>query len=315
MSKKFKYSVFSGGIIFLILINFIAYNHAYQFTHFTNSPQSHTRITSLAPSEKLKVLFNGFENSRPKNRSSPSQNYQTIHIQGYAELEAWYCQVENPLGIVIMFHGYRGKKSRMINKAEEILKMGYNTLLVDFYGSGGSEGNSTSIGFHEAKDVIASYQYIQNHAAGIPVFLFGTSMGSAAILKAMESSDLQADGLILECPFGTLRQAVQNRFELTGVPSFILSDLLLFWGSVQNDFWAFDHNPEEYAAHVAIPTLMIYGEKDDKVKREETDAVFENLSGKKELLLLPNSGHTRFLRNHREEWKKSVGDFLKRNSQ
>ena len=48
----------------------------------------------------------------------------------------------------------------MLDKTEEFLKMGYSTLLVDFMGAGGSEGNQTSIGFHEAEEVKTVFDHL-----------------------------------------------------------------------------------------------------------------------------------------------------------
>jgi alpha-beta hydrolase superfamily lysophospholipase len=55
-------------------------------------------------------------------------------------LEAWEIPAENARGTVIIFHGYSAEKSVMLERAEEFIGWGYNTILVDFMGSGGSEG-------------------------------------------------------------------------------------------------------------------------------------------------------------------------------
>ncbi len=48
----------------------------------------------------------------------------------------------------------------MLDKAEEFEKMNYKVLLVDFMGSGGSEGNQTTVGFKEADEVKTVFEYI-----------------------------------------------------------------------------------------------------------------------------------------------------------
>ena len=75
------------------------------------------------------------------------------------------------------------KKSSLLDKAEIFLNLGYNTFLVDFMGSGGSDGNQTTIGFYEAEEVKTAFNYLE--ACGEKnIILFGTSMGAAAIMKA-----------------------------------------------------------------------------------------------------------------------------------
>src|SRR3712207_7040402 len=55
---------------------------------------------------------------------------------------------------------------------------------MDMSGHGGSAGNVTTIGYHEAADVAAAYQYAQT--LDDRVVLYGVSMGAAAILRAAD---------------------------------------------------------------------------------------------------------------------------------
>jgi hypothetical protein len=69
-------------------------------------------------------------------------------------------------------------------------------------------------------------------------------------------------------------------------PLFSNAGLLDFWGGIQNGFWAFIHNPTEYAKKVRCPVLLLYGEKDNRVSSGEIDEIFLNLKGKKEQRLI-----------------------------
>ncbi len=185
-------------------------------------------------------------------------------------------------------------------------EMGFNTILIDFMGSGGSGGTTTSVGYVEAEQVKDCMKTFQEE--GKPLYLFGTSMGAAAILKAIDDYQLTPTGIILECPFGSLYKTVSARFKIMNVPPFPMAALLTFWGGVQHGYWAFSHNPSEYAHAVACPTLLMFGEKDDRVTREETDDVYENLKGKKTLKTYANEGHDVFS-NNEETWRKDVDAF------
>jgi alpha-beta hydrolase superfamily lysophospholipase len=171
-----------------------------------------------------------------------------------------------------MFHGYSGEKSSLITRAEKLHELGYQLFLVDFRGSGGSTGNATTIGHSESKEVVDVFNYIEGMGE-TNIILFGTSMGAAAILKSLDESNIKPSAIMLECPFGQLDKTVAARFKVMGVPAFPLSDVLTFWGGLQHGYWAFSHNPEEYARAVTCPTLLMFGEKDDRVSREETDAI------------------------------------------
>ncbi len=197
----------------------------------------------------------------------------------------------------------------MLDKAEVFQKLGYSVFLIDFMGAGGSEGNQTTIGYHEAEQVKTAFEYIRKQELG-KVYLFGTSMGAVAILKALADFNLKPAGIIVECPFGSMYQTTLARFKMMGVPAFPMAGLLVFWGGRQNNFWAFGHKPTEYAKKVTVPVLLLYGQKDPKVSLAEIREIFRNLRGSKRLKIYPEAGHENYLTHHKTEWTGDVATFL-----
>ena len=188
--------------------------------------------------------------------------------------------------------------------------MGLNALLVDFYGSGGSGGSGTTIGYLEALDVTRTFEYARGLPAPGPVVLFGASMGAAAVLKAVADDGLRPAALVLECPFDSLIGTVRHRFANRGVPSFPLADLLVFWGGAQEGFDALGFRPVDLASRVRVPTLLMNGDKDEWVRVDEARAIFDALQGPKTLHYFAGVGHDSCLRNRPDEWKAVVGEFL-----
>jgi len=309
-NKKIIKRIVRLFIIVFVLMNIIAIFHSYKFTHFSDKIQSRTDTNKLTASQKAGILFFGINNPRPVNTKKPSQPYQNIKLKSNVAIECWSIKVPNSKGTIILFHGYGGKKSDMLDKSDEFLKLGYNTLLVDFMGSGGSEGNTTTIGYFEAQQVKTCYDYLKTKGEN-NIHLFGTSMGSAAILKAIKDYNLSPKSILLECPFGSMYKTVCARFRIMKAPTFPMAGLLMFWGGIQNGFWAFNNNPEEYAAAVNCPTLLLYGNKDNRVSREETDTIFKNIKGKKKLVIFHGAGHENYLVNHKEQWVTSITAFMK----
>jgi pimeloyl-ACP methyl ester carboxylesterase len=93
-------------------------------------------------------------------------------------------------------------------------------------------------------------------------------------------------------------------------PFFPLADLLVFWGGAQSGFNAFTHNPEDYAGKIRVPVLLLYGEKDDRVKPSETSAIYTNLAWSKKLVQYPLAGHEDYLIQYRRQWTDEVLQFL-----
>jgi len=218
--------------------------------------------------------------------------------------------IANAKGTVLLFHGYGGEKSSMLEKSDIFNNLGYSTLLVDFMGSGKSEGNQTTIGYLEAEQVKSSFEYIKEKGEQ-HIYLFGTSMGAVAVMKAINDFAINPKSIILECPFGSMYKTVRARFNIMGIPSFPMAELLVFWGGIQNGFWAFSHNPTTYATKINCPTLLLQGGVDKKVSLEETQEIFKNIKAKKYLKIYKNAGHENYLLTYKQEWIKDVERFIK----
>lgn len=297
-------------IVGFILINAVASIHAYKFSHFSNIPAEKTKDPGKLPlADKIKALLFGIDNPRPINNLPVSRNYKTVKLKSNKEIEAWVFKSENSKGTVILFHGFGGQKSSMLDKSEVFLKLGYNTMLIDFMGSGGSEGNQTTIGFKEAEEVKTCYDYLKENGEE-KIYLFGTSMGAVAILKAINDYDISPNAIIIECPFGSMYQTVCARFKAMKVPTFPMAGLLIFWGGTENGYWAFSFKPSEYAKKVKCPTLLLYGEKDERVSRQEINDIYSNLNCIKELKTFPVAGHENYLIKYKPEWSRDIEEFL-----
>lgn len=301
-------------ILLFVLLNVVAVFHSYTFTHFTNRFIEKTEDPKkLTIGEKIHTLVFGIDNPRPENNDKPSVHYETVTLNSNKQIECWECKTKSTKGTIILFHGYRGQKSSMLDKESIFRNQGYNTLLVDFMGSGGSEGNQTTIGYTEAQQVKTCYDYLVEKGEQ-NIYLMGTSMGAVAIMKAINDFNIQPKGIILECPFGSMYETVCARFQTMHVPIFPMAGLLVFWGGVQNGFWAFGHNPTKYAKNINCSTLLLYGAKDEKVSSTEIDQIFANLNGPKKLRIYPEAAHENYLTKYPDEWKHDVTDFLYQSS-
>ena len=313
-------------------LNAVAFFHAWRFTHFANEPGRHSpNPEQLGPGQKAWLLLTGIRNPKPQNGPKPSFPVETVRIASpNGTLEAWYARPDSgpARGTVALFHGYTSSKSHLTHEAGYFRRLGYNVLLVDQAGNGNSAGFRTTVGYREADDVAAAFHWLKdstNESSGssspqergpggeVPrgrIILYGVSMGAVAILRAEAELGIRPTANILECPYGSMRQTAYNRFASMHVPGFPMADLLVFWGGVQNGFWAFGLDAEHYARQIHTPTLLLWGTADPRVTRAETNAIFAHLAGPKARHDFPGVGHEPYWRRYPEQWEQQTRAFL-----
>lgn len=308
MSRPLRILLVFFVAVFLLL-NALAAIHAWRFTHFTSEASPAPDFKTLSTTQKLTLALTGIPVARPALTRQPDTIAEHMTIPGKTSLDCWLIRTQRARGTAILFHGYKATKSELLDKAALFRRLGYNTLLVDFPGSGASGGIQTTIGYKEAADVVYCAAYVRQHLTG-QLILCGHSMGAAAIMRAVAVDSLRADALILEAPFATMYETVCTRFRMMGIPEFPAAGLLTFWGGALNGFWAFGHNPEDYAAHISCPVQLALGGQDDRVSREETDRIFQRLPGYRELRVYPNAGHADLLGGYAHKREMDIRSFL-----
>jgi uncharacterized protein len=291
--------LFSLSILVICLtLNISAFIGAYTLTHFKAPGQFGLGLT------------------RPISSNLPSNiglEYIThrIPISQTEWLETWSIPVANSKGTVVLFPGNGGSKAKqLLPPAQVFHALGYDTLLVDFRGVGGSSGNTSTLGMREAEDVALSVNYAQKSSLKRPIILYGISMGTAAILKSVSDGKVTPNAIILELPFARLVDAVGSRVRATSIPTFPMAELTVFWGSIQHGFNGFVHNPVDYASQVKCPTLILHGKLDKWTTGAEIDRIYQNLRGTKQLSIFPNAGHDLLVTADRDRWTQDIKMFL-----
>jgi alpha-beta hydrolase superfamily lysophospholipase len=270
----------------------------------------------LAWRSRVVPLLRGAVLPHPRHRRTPADlplpyERRWATTSDGLRLESWHVHAPEARGTVLLLHGYAAAMDSMLDPARELRALGWSSCLVDFRGSGGSAGSRTTLGVEEARDVAAGWRAARaSTAPGRPVVVYGASMGAAAALRAVAHEGVRPDGLILAAPFDRLLHTVANRFQSLGVPAFPAAHLLVFWGGLQHGFDGFAHNPEDYAAAVRCPTLVLHGSADERATAAEARRLFARLAGPKDFHLFEGLGHESFLSRRPVEWRATVASFL-----
>jgi uncharacterized protein len=297
------------------LLNIVAFAHAWRMTHFTVAGTRTTNPGQMSPLRKLGVLCGGVTVPRPRTARTPDAiglPYETRNLTtgDGIRIEFWRIACGNPKGIVALFHGYAACKSDLLDEAGAFHALGFECVLADFRGSGGSDGRVTTIGHDEAMDVAAVLRHVRAGSGETPVILYGKSMGAAAILRAIAMEGAHPHAIIIESPFDRMLSTVANRFRSMGLPAFPFSQLLVFWGGAQHGYWGFAHNPVDYAGRVNCPALVMCGSDDPRARPEEVRSVHACLRGEKALAEFPGAGHVSLVRSNPDRWRSEVRGFV-----
>lgn len=316
MTRRFWRGAAAAFGLGLVGFNVVAYRHAWAMTHFTSGGERTPRPQAMSLGQKLSVLASGATLPRRVNERTPADvglafERQVFSTRDGLALEGWYVPRLEARGTVLMFHGYADRKASLLDAARAFHELGYAGLLVDFRGGGGSSGDTTSIGYFEAVDVLAAMASATGRGAPRPLLLFGASMGAVAALRAVGELGADPAALVLQYPFSRMSVTVARRFEAMGLPAYPAAPLLVFWGGLQLGFNGFRHNPVDYARSVRIPTLLMQGDRDDRVSLEEAQQIFETLAGPKQLRIFHGMGHQSLVAAQPEAWRQAVSDFLR----
>ncbi len=311
-----KRVIFWGLLLGFIVSNLLVYQHAKAMTDFVVGGEQTDSPESLSLGDKLAVLATGVTLVRAPLEENPEDHEMkfTSHSMdnglGY-QLNAWHIPVEEATSTVIMFHGYGGNSANLLLHAREFHDMGYNTFVVDFFGSGGSTGSHTTIGVAEAQDVNVVSHYVREKWPEHKIWLFGQSMGAAAITRAVAKLGVQADAIVLESPYDSLLNTAKVRFNSMGLPGSPFAQWLLFWGGFRHGFDPFEMEPAEFAKSITVPTLLLQGGNDPRVPDEQAEAIDAALAGWHNLVIFPEASHAGMLASDAEVWRAEVSNLAR----
>jgi alpha-beta hydrolase superfamily lysophospholipase len=304
-------------VVLLLAPNVLAWNQAWSMTHYSAGGQRTAPPESLSLVDKVRAVLVGVNVPRPTNSATPAAvglpyEVRTIPVGG-GLLEAWYVPTgSGARAIVLLFPAYAESKTGLLPSARALTELGYDALMVDFRGAGGSTGSDTTLGMREAQDVAVTFQYARQEWGDRPIAIYGFSMGAVAALRAVAAEGVEPDALILESPFDTLLNTVRNRFHATGLPDFPAAEMLVLWGGVQHGFDGFAHNPVEYARSVRCPILLLYGDRDPRVTPTQSAAIFDALNPDidKRAVAFEGAGHEALVLTNPELWSRNVDQLL-----
>jgi len=215
---------------------------------------------------------------------------------------------------IVLCHGRFGSKDPDLKYVPWLREAGYNCFLFDFRGHGRSEGDYTSFGYNERKDLLGAIDLLESKGiprVGVLGFSLGAVVGISTAAQCPAIAAVVADGA-----FVTVRKALARGAEERGVPRWLVRALgpTILWLAgkrVGGDLEEGD--PLRWADRIAPRALfLIHGEEDPYASVEEVQRLYDAAGEPKELWIASGAGHRRVDQVYGEEYRERVLSFFDR---
>ncbi len=251
---------------------------------------SHTKINH--PRDKFEDKY---EEGKAWCREQDLHDCYITSIDGL-RLHAFYLPAKNQKRFVLLSHGYKGSGfGDFAYTARFLHENGCSLLFIDQRCCGESEGEYITFGALEQYDVQNwAYYLARRNKNKLPIYLYGESMGAAAVLMASGHRLPSAvRGIIADCGFRSMRGQIQdmaaNWFHLHWVG--LLLFRLQFFCAVFAGFHMKDANTADAMKKNRRPVLFFHGAEDTYVDPQNTKINYSLCSAPKELVIVPGARH------------------------
>ena len=200
--------------------------------------------------------------------------FETVHFQATdgVPLEGWTISTEPAAPWILLCHGLGSNRSDLVEIAAGLHAAGFNLLLIDFRGHGGSSGRSTSFGWQERHDLEGALAFLgqQSDLPVRPIGVYGISMGAAvALLVAAEDERIGA--VAADSTYTNLEASLSRHLRLLypWLPPIPFRWFMLLTYRFRFGVWPRRISPETAVDELAArPVLFIHGSADIRMPVE-----------------------------------------------
>jgi alpha-beta hydrolase superfamily lysophospholipase len=223
---------------------------------------------------------------------------QRLTTRDGQSIGSWYAEGIPSSPVVILVHGNQNDRSQCLPYARMFHELGCGALLITMRAHGDSSGELNDFGYSGRFDVMAAVDFLQKHAAGRPILLFGISAGATAVSFAAKELGHQVAGVVMEEPFLNIMTAVKRRTELLlpwGLSHLAYAGLESMARLVLPHYRAISPVMAVAAIPQDVPLWILAGGKDTKAPPEEAQAIFQKASSHADLVIFPEANHESLL--------------------
>ena len=203
----------------------------------------------------------------------------------------WLADASEPAAAVVVAHGFTSTKDHptIVTLGDELAAEGFAVVAFDGRGHGASEGLCT-LGTKEAFDVAAAVEHARTISPR--VVAVGSSMGAIAVLRyGIRDPDLA----------GVVSVSAPARWRIHSARSLVAAvmtrtrfgrDVVRRRNAVRlAPTWERTAAPQELAAGLACPIVIVHGSRDRFVPVGEAERLYARAGANRRLDIVPGMGH------------------------
>jgi fermentation-respiration switch protein FrsA (DUF1100 family) len=226
-------------------------------------------------------------------------------------LEGWFLPDGDSDATVIICHGAGANRGNFIEYLLVFHTRGYNALIFDFRGHGGSEGHTSTFGLFETADVRAAVDWLETErpARARHVYGLGSSMGAMALVRAA-GDDGRIEAVILDSVFISAPALAHQHAARVPIVGPAMTDLVLAAMSLHagRSMWSLDAS-EAIGRLSPRPVFLIHGDADVAIPRVNMERLYA-LAGEPKRRWLGPGPHSNIMTTAFDEYQRRVIEFL-----
>lgn len=215
---------------------------------------------------------------------------------------------------IILAPGKGRTRWDFLELAPSLYKAGYDLLLFDPRSTGESDGDKWGFGYLENQDILKAIDYVKETYGDRKFGALGVSTGAVAVLiAALTNPEISA--VVADSPFANIKLVAEKYGNYGNNPLFKLTFPLYMYRAKQIIGVDIEKttNLRERIKNLHTPVFFIHGKSDELIGPENSEILYANKPGEKQIWMPKGVGHGRSFESDPETYKRKVVEFFDSN--
>lgn len=313
MKRKKGLKIFLGIIIILLIIDVVASFYFYRLV-INRGPKdflvgnSDLEVSAEAMDEFVDGDWHAWVDKQPFKELQMT-SFDGLTLKGY------FLPANKPTTkTVILAHGYLGNGKDMGLYARYYHdQLGYNVLMPDARGQGGSEGDYIGFGWHDRLDYADWVKLmIDKLGPDTQIVLHGVSMGAATLLMTSgENLPDNVKAIVSDSAYTSVKDLFRYQAKrMYHLPSFPVIPTTGLVTKLKAGYTFAEASALGQVKKAKAPILYIHGNADKFVPTSMSKELYKNTKSDAELMIVDGAGHAESFILAQDKYKEKLKGFL-----